>query len=71
MCVTVYLSGILSDEDPHIVMASAGDYITQEALAAVSIIRNEVPELRIRFVNIASLSALGIEMLIVVYCQKF
>ena len=49
-----------SDEDPHIVMASAGDYITQEALAAVSIIRNEVPELRIRFVNIASLSALGI-----------
>lgn len=48
-----------SDDDPHIVMASAGDYITQEALAAVSIIRSELPELRIRFVNITSLSALG------------
>jgi xylulose-5-phosphate/fructose-6-phosphate phosphoketolase len=48
-----------SDEDPHIVIASAGDYITQEALAAVSIIRKELPELRIRFVNITTLSALG------------
>lgn len=49
-----------SDEDPHVVIASAGDYPTQEALAAVSIIRSELPELRIRFVNITSLSALGI-----------
>jgi len=48
-----------SDEDPHVVIASAGDYPTQEALAAVSIIRQELPELRIRFVNITSLSALG------------
>ncbi len=48
-----------SDEDPHIVIASAGDYPTQEALAAVSIIRTKLPELRIRFVNITSLSALG------------
>jgi xylulose-5-phosphate/fructose-6-phosphate phosphoketolase len=49
-----------SDEDPHIVMASAGDYPTQEVLAAISIIRGELPELRIRYVNIVSLSALGI-----------
>jgi len=48
-----------SDEDPHVVIASAGDYPTQEALAAVSIIRQELPELRVRFVNITSLSALG------------
>jgi len=48
-----------SDEDPHVVVASAGDYPTQEALAAISIIRQELPELRVRFVNITSLSALG------------
>ncbi len=49
-----------SDADPHLVMASAGDYPTQEALAAVSIIRQELPAFRVRFVNITSLSALGI-----------
>jgi len=49
-----------SDEDPHIVFASAGDYPTQEVLAAISLVRQEMPELRMRFVNITSLSALGI-----------
>jgi len=49
-----------SDEDPHIVFSSAGDYPTQEVLAAISILRQELPELRMRFVNITSLSALGI-----------
>jgi xylulose-5-phosphate/fructose-6-phosphate phosphoketolase len=49
-----------SDEDPHVVFASAGDYPTQEVLAAISIVRREVPDLRMRFVNITSLSALGI-----------
>ncbi len=49
-----------SDENPHMVFASAGDYPTQEVLAAISIIRRELPELKIRFVNITSLSALGI-----------
>lgn len=49
-----------SDEDPHIVFASAGDYPTQEVLAAISLIRRDLPELRLRFVNVTSLSALGI-----------
>jgi xylulose-5-phosphate/fructose-6-phosphate phosphoketolase len=48
-----------SDEDPHLVFASAGDYPTQEVLAAISIVRKQVPDLRMRFVNITSLSALG------------
>lgn len=48
-----------SDEDPHVVFASAGDYPTQEVLAAISLLRQDVPELRTRFVNISSLSALG------------
>lgn len=49
-----------SDTDPDVVFASAGDYPTQEVLAAISIIRHELPKLRLRFVNITSLSALGI-----------
>ncbi len=49
-----------SDNDPHMVFASAGDYPTQEALAAVSIVRAELPSFRMRFVNINSLSVLGI-----------
>jgi xylulose-5-phosphate/fructose-6-phosphate phosphoketolase len=49
-----------SDKDPHMVFASAGDYPTQEALAAMSIIRQEIPQMRLRFVNISALNALGI-----------
>ncbi len=49
-----------SDEDPHIVFAAAGDYPTLEALAAISLVRQRAPQIRIRFINITSLSALGI-----------
>jgi len=49
-----------SDVDPHIVFAAAGDYPTLEALAAMSLVRQRVPSVRMRFVNITSLSALGI-----------
>lgn len=48
-----------SDKDPHLVFASAGDYPTLEVLAAISLVRKNVPKLRIQFVNIAALSALG------------
>jgi xylulose-5-phosphate/fructose-6-phosphate phosphoketolase len=48
-----------SDEDPHMVFASAGDYPTQEVLAAISIVRSAIPAFRMRYVNISSLSALG------------
>lgn len=49
-----------SDDDPHMVFASAGDYPTQEILAAISIVRSEIPAFRMRYVNITSLSALGL-----------
>ena len=48
-----------SDDDPHMVFASAGDYPTQEVLAAISIVRQEVPAFRMRYVNITSLSTIG------------
>jgi len=48
-----------SDDDPHMVFASAGDYPTQEVLAAISIVREEIPSFRMRYVNINSLSSVG------------
>ena len=48
-----------SDDDPHMVFSGVGDYLTGETLAAVSVIKEEIPKMRLRFVNITSLSALG------------
>ncbi len=49
-----------SDTEPDVVLAAAGDYLTKEALAAVSIIKQEQPDLRLRFVNIMSLTSCGL-----------
>ena len=42
-------------EDPDVVMACAGDIPTMETLAAVTILRDHFPELKIRFVNVVDL----------------
>jgi xylulose-5-phosphate/fructose-6-phosphate phosphoketolase len=47
-----------TDGDPDVVMACAGDVPTMETLAAVSILRGHLPELRIRVVNIVDLMTL-------------
>lgn len=49
-----------SDDRPDVVIAAAGDYLTKEALAAISIVKAEAPQVRIRFVNIVTLNALGL-----------
>ena len=41
--------------EPEVVMASAGDIPTKEALAAVHLLRENFPELKIRFVNVVDL----------------
>ena len=41
--------------EPDVVMASAGDIPTQEALAATALLRAEFPDLKIRFVNVIDL----------------
>jgi len=41
--------------EPDVVMACAGDIPTQEALAATALLRNEFPDLKIRFVNVVDL----------------
>ena len=42
-------------EEPDVVMASAGDIPTKEALAAAAMLRNEFPDLKLRFVNVVDL----------------
>jgi xylulose-5-phosphate/fructose-6-phosphate phosphoketolase len=42
-------------EEPDVVIASAGDIMTMEALAAVAILREHFKDLRIRFVNVVDL----------------
>ena len=41
--------------EPDVVMASAGDIPTQEALAATVLLREEFPDIKIRFVNVVDL----------------
>jgi xylulose-5-phosphate/fructose-6-phosphate phosphoketolase len=41
--------------EPDVVVASAGDVLTQEALAAVAILRQNLPDLKVRFVNVVDL----------------
>jgi len=41
--------------EPDVVMASAGDIPTQEALAATALLRENFPDIKIRFVNVVDL----------------
>lgn len=49
-----------SHEDPDLVIASTGDYPTQEALAAVNTMRFLLPKVNVRYVNVSELTALGL-----------
>src|ERR1017187_6845925 len=42
-------------EEPDVVMACAGDIPTSESLAAVAILRERCPDLKIRFINVVDL----------------
>jgi xylulose-5-phosphate/fructose-6-phosphate phosphoketolase len=40
---------------PDVVIASCGDVVTMEALAATAILRDEFPDLKVRFINVVDL----------------
>lgn len=44
--------------EPDVVLAAAGDVPTQEALAAVWLLRRDLPDLRVRFINVVDLLTL-------------
>jgi xylulose-5-phosphate/fructose-6-phosphate phosphoketolase len=49
-----------SDDNPDIIMAGIGDYTTKEVLAAISLAKQAWPDIRLRCVNICSLTSRGL-----------
>lgn len=48
--------GFASDDNPEVIVSAVGDIPTNESLEAIKLVKNELPELRVRFVGIAALS---------------
>ncbi|MGL4759653.1 MAG: phosphoketolase family protein [Patescibacteria group bacterium] len=48
-----------NSQKPDVVVSSAGDYMTLEALAGISIISEICPDLKYRFINVSALSCQG------------
>jgi xylulose-5-phosphate/fructose-6-phosphate phosphoketolase len=48
-----------SDENPDVVLVGIGDYPTKEVMAAIDLIKTEMPDVRLRFVNVSSLTTHG------------
>lgn len=53
-----WVGGKEATKHPDVVLASAGDYMTQEALHAVKLCKELVPEMRVRYVNISEVTGL-------------
>lgn len=49
-----------SDAEPDIVLVGIGDYTTKEVLAAIDIVKQEQPDIRMRCLNISSLTSQGL-----------
>lgn len=45
-----------SDENPDIVFSACGQYLIKESLATIKLLKQEIPEVKTRFVNIVELS---------------
>ncbi len=45
-----------SDENPDVILCGCGQYLVKEALATVQLIKEEAPEIKVRFVNIMEIS---------------
>lgn len=51
-----FASNCGENENPDLIITSAGDIVSREALAAVKILREDLPGLKVRFVGIAALT---------------
>lgn len=49
-----------SDKNPDLIFSAAGEYLTKEALASMMIVRKHLPQIKLRFVNILEISAIGL-----------
>jgi xylulose-5-phosphate/fructose-6-phosphate phosphoketolase len=53
-----FVGGRIASKKPDVIMASAGDYITKEAIMAVKMVKKLVPELKVRYVNVSELTGM-------------
>lgn len=53
-----WVGGTSASRNPDVVLASAGDYITTEALFGAKLCRELVPQLNIRYVNVSEFTSL-------------
>jgi xylulose-5-phosphate/fructose-6-phosphate phosphoketolase len=51
--------GFASDKDPDVVLVGIGDYPTKEIMAAIKLAKSEWPGLRLRCVNVSSITSRG------------
>lgn len=58
MDIWEWATGKEASREPDVVLAAAGDYMTEEALYAVGLCKKFVPELKIRFVNVSELTGM-------------
>ena len=49
-----------SDSDPDVVLVGIGDYPTKEVMAAIDLAKQDMPDVRLRMVNVASLTSCGL-----------
>jgi xylulose-5-phosphate/fructose-6-phosphate phosphoketolase len=55
-----WVGGKEGTADPDVVLASAGDYVTKEALLGVKLCKTLAPELKVRYVNVSEVTSLGL-----------
>lgn len=60
LAIWEWVGGKEASKKPDVVLASAGDYMTTEALMAVKICREIIPEMKIRYVNVSELTAMAV-----------
>ncbi|MCK5588707.1 MAG: phosphoketolase family protein [Candidatus Pacebacteria bacterium] len=49
----------ISDQNPDLVVATAGDYITEEAIVGVKLFKEKFPNIKVRFVNFFKIDILS------------
>ena len=48
----------VSDENPDIVLVASGDYVTEEAIESIKLLKSYIPKIKVRFVNVSELTSL-------------
>lgn len=55
----VILDDCAPSEEPDIIIAAAGDYVTHEAAEAIQLLRTYLPDIRLRFISVCEITCLG------------